>query len=60
MNLSVTSVMLPRWTLEETFEKLAAFGYDGLELRCRYNAEDSKAAPSFWGRHVADVSPDNL
>jgi len=60
MNLSVTSVMLPRWTLEETFENLAAFGYDGLELRCRYNAEDSKAAPSFWGRHVADVSPDNL
>jgi len=60
MKLSCTSVMLPRWTLDETFDKLAEFGYDGVELRCRYNPEDPNAEPSFWGRHLADVSPDNV
>ena len=36
MKLSCTSVMLPRWNLDQTFDKLAEYGYDGLELRCRY------------------------
>jgi sugar phosphate isomerase/epimerase len=52
--------MLPRWTLDETFDRLAGFGFDGVELRCRYNPEDPKAEPSFWGRHLSDVSPDNV
>jgi sugar phosphate isomerase/epimerase len=60
MNLSVTTVMLPRWTLEETFHQLAAAGYNGMELRCRYYTGPPDAEPGFWGRHVADVSPDNL
>jgi len=60
MNLSVTTVMLPRWTLEETFHRLAEAGYNGVELRCRYYQGDPDAEPGFWGRHVADVSPDNL
>lgn len=60
MNLSVTTVMLPRWTLAETFHRLAEAGYNGVELRCRYYRGDPDAEPSFWGRHVADVSPDNL
>ncbi len=60
MNLSLTSVMLPRWDLETTFAKLAAHGYDGIELRCRYNPEDPDAEPSNWGRHLTDVSPDNI
>ncbi|MEM7132004.1 MAG: sugar phosphate isomerase/epimerase [Chloroflexota bacterium] len=60
MKLSCTSVMLPRWTLDETFDKLAEHGYDALELRCRYNPEDTSAEPSFWGRHLSDVSPDNV
>ena len=59
MKLSCTSVMLPRWTLDETFDKLAAYGYDGVELRCRYNPEDA-AEPAFWGRHCSDISPDNV
>lgn len=59
MNLSCTSVMLPRWNLDETFDRLAEYGYDGVELRCRYNPEDPQAEPSFWGRHLSDVSPDN-
>ncbi len=60
MKLCCTSVMLPRWTLDETFDRLAGFGYDGVELRCRYNPEDPKVEPSFWGRHLSDVSPDNI
>jgi sugar phosphate isomerase/epimerase len=51
--------MLPRWNLDETFDKLAEYGYDGLELRCRDNPE-GEPTPSFWGRHLADVSPGNI
>ena len=60
MKLSCTSVMLPRWDLDQTFDKLAEHGYDGVELRCRYIKDDAPEEPSFWGRHLADVSPDNI
>ncbi|MBV7330564.1 sugar phosphate isomerase/epimerase [Chloroflexi bacterium TSY] len=60
MELSCTSVMLPRWTLDETFDRLGEFGYDAIELRCRYNPDDTHAEPSYWGRHLTDVSPDNI
>ena len=40
--------------------KLATHGYEGIELRCRYNPEDPDAEPSNWGRHLTDVSPDNI
>ncbi len=60
MKLSCTSVMLPRWDLNETFDRLAEFGYDGVELRCRPNPQDPDAEPFFWGRHRADISPDNV
>ena len=60
MKLSLTSVMLPRWDLETTFTKLGEHGYDGIELRCRYNPEDPNAELSSWGRHLTDVSPDNI
>ncbi|HJP29383.1 MAG TPA: sugar phosphate isomerase/epimerase [Candidatus Latescibacteria bacterium] len=60
MKLAITSVMLPRWDLSQTFDKLAAYGYEGLELRVRDNPEDAGAEPSFWGRHLADVSPTNI
>ena len=58
MKLCVTSVMLPRWTLDETFDRLKAAGFAGIELRVRPQGKPDEA-PSFWGRHVADVSPDN-
>ena len=60
MELSCTSVMLPRWELDETFDKLQAYGYDAVELRCRYNPDDPNAEPFFWGRQLSDVSPDNI
>lgn len=60
MKLSCTSVMLPLWTLDETFDRLGEFGYEAIELRCRYNPDDPNAEPFFWGRHLSDVSPDNI
>lgn len=60
MRLCVTSVMLPRWGLDETFDRLAACGYQGIELRVRPAPADPNEEPSFWGRHVADVSPANV
>ena len=60
MKLCCTSVMLPRWTLGETFSKLAEYGYDAVELRCRFNPGEGDVEPSFWGRHLSDVSPDNV
>ncbi len=59
MELCCTSVMLPRWTLDETFDKLAQHGFQAIELRCRYNPQGA-TEPSFWGFHRADVSPDNV
>ena len=58
MKLSCTSVMLPRWTLDETFDRLAECGYNGVELRCRFNPDE--AEPAFWGFHRSQVSPDNV
>ncbi len=60
MKLAITSVMLPRWDLAQTFDKLAAYGYEGVELRVRDNPEATDVEPSFWGRHRADVSPANI
>jgi len=63
MKLSCTTVMLPRWTLDETFDKLAEHGYDGVELRCRYNpapVADILPSRSFWGPHCCDIDPGNI
>ena len=60
MDLCCTSVMLPRWDLEQTFDRLAQHGYGAVELRCRYNPDDATVEPSFWGRHQSDVSPDTV
>ncbi len=60
MKLCCTSVMLPRWTLDETFDKLAEYGYEAVELRCRFNPEGPSAEPAFWGRHLSNVNPDNI
>ena len=59
MQLSCTSVTLPDWELDETFERLASHGIAALELRVRDNPPGDPA-PSFWGRHLAGVSPANF
>jgi sugar phosphate isomerase/epimerase len=52
--------MLPNYDLAGTCKLLQDNAYDGLELRVRYYTGDADAAPSCWGRHLTDVSPDNV
>ena len=59
IELACTSVMLPDWEMEETFERVAGHGLAAVELRVRDNPPGNPA-PSYWGRHLADVSPANL
>ena len=62
MKYSVTTVSLPEMDLLEQVRFLSRLGYDGIELRVRHNPEASAtgAAPSPWGAHKNDLSPDNL
>lgn len=61
MKLSVTTVMLPHLDLRQTCKLLSDLGFDGIELRVRRLAPaKANEAPSPWGRHVTDVSPDNI
>jgi sugar phosphate isomerase/epimerase len=61
MKISVTTVMLPHLDLKQTCELLKKLGYDGMELRVRrFPAERANETPSPWGRHLTDLSPDNI
>lgn len=61
MKFSATSVMLPHLDLQQTCKLLSNLGFDGLELRVRrLPPEKANDAPSPWGRHLTDVSPDNI
>ena len=61
MKISVTSVMLPHLDLKQTCKLLSDLGFDGVELRVRRLApERANEAPSPWGRHLTDLSPDNI
>jgi sugar phosphate isomerase/epimerase len=53
--------MLPHLDLKQTCELLKKLGYDGMELRVRrFPAERANETPSPWGRHLTDLSPDNI
>ena len=61
MKISVTTVMLPHLDLKQTCKLLSDLGFDGIELRVRRLApERADEKPSPWGRHLTDVSPDNI
>ena len=61
MKFSVTSVMLPHLDLPSTCALLEDLGFDGLELRVRrLPPESANEEPSPWGRHLTNVSPENL
>lgn len=61
MKISVTTVMLPHLDLPQTCRLLSELGFDGIELRVRRLApEKANETLSPWGRHLADVSPDNI
>ena len=61
MKISATTVMLPEYDLVQTCELLQRFGFDGVEWRVRRLAPGQEnAAPSAWGRHLSDLSPENI
>lgn len=61
MKISATSVMLPEYDLQQTCALLQRLGFDGVEWRVRRLAPGQEsAAPSPWGRHLADLSPENI
>jgi sugar phosphate isomerase/epimerase len=62
MKYSATTVALPELTMKQQAELLSRLGYDGVELRVRRVSDDvrAKAAPTPWGYHVNDVTPDNF
>lgn len=61
MKFSATTVMLPHVDLQQTCKLLSDLGFDGVELRVRRLApERANDAPSPWGRHLTDLSPDNI
>ena len=61
MKFSATSVMIPHLDLPQTCKLLSGLGFDGIELRVRpFPADRAGEDPSPWGRHLTDVSPDNV
>lgn len=53
--------MLPHLDLMQTCKLLKDLGFDGVELRVRrFPSERANEAPSPWGRHLTDFSPDNI
>lgn len=61
MKLSATSVMMPELDLRQTFKLLSDLGYNGVELRVRrLSPERANEKPSPWGRHLTDLSPENI
>jgi len=60
LKYSATSVFIPHLDLEQTCKLLGDAGYDGIELRVRPYTGDPDAEPTAWGRHITNVSPDNI
>ena len=61
MKISATTVMMPEFDLAQTCALLQRLGFDGVEWRVRrLAAGQENAAPSSWGRHLTDLSPENI
>jgi sugar phosphate isomerase/epimerase len=61
MKYSVTTVLLPEYSLEEAAELLSRVGYDGVEWRVRRIPAEQRDKPySMWGNHKNDLTPDVL
>ena len=61
MKISATTVMLPQFDLVQTCALLQRLGFDGVEWRVRrLAAGQENAEPSPWGRHLSDLSPENI
>ncbi|WP_059102590.1 sugar phosphate isomerase/epimerase family protein [Shouchella shacheensis] len=60
MKFSVFTVMTPDLTPEELIPKLKAYGYDGVEWRCKETSSElQKEQPSFWGNNLCTIDPND-
>jgi len=61
MKISATTVMMPEYDVRQTCELLHRLGFDGVEWRVRRLGPGQETAPpSPWGRHLTDLSPENI
>ncbi|MCC6445595.1 MAG: sugar phosphate isomerase/epimerase [Armatimonadetes bacterium] len=61
MKISATTVMLPELDVRLTCYLLHRLGFDGVEWRVRRLPKgQEQTPPSPWGRHVSDLSPENI
>ena len=61
MKLSVFTVTMPEFTIEEACKFLKKTGYDGIELRVYdLTYELRQKAPSFWGNNLIDLGVKNI
>ena len=61
MKFAIFTVMLPEWEPQIAVEKLAGYGYDGVEWRVTNTAADARGqAPSFWGNNLCTIRLDEV
>ena len=61
MKLSVFTVIMPDFSMEESAKYLSGVGYDGLELRVRDIPDSIRKDPySYWGNVKNDIGVKNL
>jgi len=59
MKYAVFTVCMPEYSIEEGIEKLAAWGYDGVEWRVK-TQPPHEGAPSFWAGNRCTIAEDEL
>jgi sugar phosphate isomerase/epimerase len=60
MKYSVFTVCMPEFTVEEAIEKLAEWGYDGVEWRVTNQQPSKDGKPGFWTGNHCTISLDEV
>jgi len=61
MKLSIFTVIMPEFTIEETARELGKIGYDGVEWRVNTIPRESpKEGVSYWGYNRSTIDPDEM
>jgi len=60
MKYSVFTVCMPRLTVEEAVDKLAEWGYDGVEWRVTNQDPSEDGKPDFWEGNLCTITMDEV
>jgi len=60
MKYSVFTVCMPEFTVDEAIDKLAAWGYDGVEWRVRNQQPSADGKPGFWAGNRCTITLDEV